>query len=181
MIRKRAGWLAFLFLGEMLTASAMSFYERQIEQAVVLALFIPLLISSGGYTGSQATTLLIRAMALGELRLKDWCRVIGRELASGIVLGSLLGAIGFTRIMIWQLVAKTYGEHYVLVNLTIALSLVGIVTFGTLTGSMLPFILRSCGLDPASASAPFVATLVDVTGIIIYFSLAKLILTGTLL
>jgi magnesium transporter len=181
MIRKRAGWLVFLFLGEMLTASAMSFYERQIEEAVVLALFIPLLISSGGNTGSQATTLIIRAMALGELRLRDWWRVIGRELASGVVLGCILGTIGFTRIMIWQLVARTYGEHYILVGLTIALSLVGIVTFGTLTGSMLPFILRSCRLDPASASAPFVATLVDVTGIIIYFSVAKLILTGTLL
>jgi magnesium transporter len=145
----------------MLTASAMTHYEHQIEQAVVLALFIPLLISSGGNTGSQATTLIIRAMALGELRLKDWWRVIGRELAAGIFLGCLLG--------------------YMLVGLTIALSLLGIVTFGTVAGSMLPFILRRCGLDPASASAPFVATLVDVTGIIIYFSVAKLILTGTLL
>lgn len=181
MIRKRAGWLVILFLGEMLTASAMTHYEHQIEQAVVLALFIPLLISSGGNTGSQATTMIIRAMALGELRLKDWWRVIGRELAAGIFLGCLLGAIGFARILIWQAVAKTYGEHYMLVGLTIALSLLGIVTFGTLAGSMLPFILRRCGLDPASASAPFVATLVDVTGIIIYFSVAKLVLTGTLL
>jgi magnesium transporter len=181
MIRKRAGWLVILFLGEMLTASAMTHYEHQIEEAVVLALFIPLLISSGGNTGSQATTLIIRAMALGELRLKDWWRVIGRELAAGIALGCLLGAIGFLRILIWQAVAKTYGEHYMLVGLTISLSLLGIVTFGTVAGSMLPFILRRCGLDPATASAPFVATLVDVTGIIIYFSIAKLILTGTLL
>ena len=181
MIRKRAGWLVILFLGEMLTASAMTHYEHQIEEAVVLALFIPLLISSGGNTGSQATTLIIRAMALGELRLKDWWRVIARELAGGIALGSLLGAIGFARILIWQLVAKTYGEHYMLVAVTIALSLLGIVTFGTVAGSMLPFILRRCGLDPATASAPFVATLVDVTGIIIYFNIAKLVLTGTLL
>jgi magnesium transporter len=181
MIRKRAGWLVILFLGEMLTASAMTHYEHQIEEAVVLALFIPLLISSGGNTGSQATTLIIRAMALGQLRLKDWWRVIGRELAAGIVLGCLLGAIGFARILVWQAVAKTYGEHYMLVGLTIALSLLGIVTFGTVAGSMLPFILRRCGFDPASASAPFVATLVDVTGIIIYFNVAKLVLTGTLL
>jgi magnesium transporter len=181
MIRKRAGWLVILFLGEMLTASAMTHYEHQIEEAVVLALFIPLLISSGGNTGSQATTLIIRSIALGELRLKDWWRVIARELAAGIVLGALLGAIGFARILVWHLVAKAYGEHYMLVGLTIALSLLGIVTFGTVTGSMLPFILRRCGFDPASASAPFVATLVDVTGIIIYFNVAKLVLTGTLL
>jgi magnesium transporter len=181
MVRKRAGWLVILFLGEMLTATAMTHYERQIEEAVVLALFIPLLISSGGNTGSQATTLIIRAMALGELRLKDWWRVIVREAAAGIVLGALLGAIGFARIVIWQAVAKTYGERYLLVALTIGLSLLGIVTFGTITGSMLPFILRRCGLDHASASAPFVATLVDVTGIVIYFSVAKLILAGTLL
>ena len=181
MVRKRAGWLVILFLGEMLTATAMTHYEHQIEEAVVLALFIPLLISSGGNTGSQATTLIIRAMALGELRLKDWWRVIGREAAAGIVLGALLGAIGFARIVIWQAVAKAYGEHYLLVALTIGLSLLGIVTFGTITGSMLPFILRRCGLDHASASAPFVATLVDVTGIVIYFSVAKLILAGTLL
>jgi magnesium transporter len=181
LLRKRAGWLVILFLGEMLTATAMAHYEHQIEAAVVLALFIPLLISSGGNSGSQATTLIIRAMALGELRLVDWWRVVSRELAAGIALGCLLGVIGFGRIVIWQAVAKSYGEHYLLVALTIALSLLGVVTFGTVAGSMLPFILRRCGLDPASASAPFVATLVDVTGIIIYFSVAKLILTGTLL
>jgi len=181
MIRKRAGWLVILFLGEMLTATAMSHYERQIEEAVVLALFIPLLVSSGGNSGSQATTLIIRAIALGQLRLRDWWRVFSRELAAGLALGTLLGAIGFIRIIMWQAVAKPYGEHYKLVAVTIALSLIGIVTFGSLTGSMLPFILRRCGLDPASASAPFVATLVDVTGLIIYFTVAKLILTGTLL
>lgn len=181
MLRKRAGWLVILFLGEMLTATAMSHYEHQIEEAVVLALFIPLLISSGGNSGSQATTLIIRAMALGELRLREWWRVIRRELMAGIALGSLLGAIGFLRIIIWQAVTPTYGQYYLLVGLTIALSLLGVVTFGTIAGSMLPFILRRCGLDPASASAPFVATLVDVTGLIIYFSVAKAVLAGTLL
>jgi len=181
MLRKRGGWLVILFLGEMLTATAMSHYERQIEEAVVLALFIPLLISSGGNSGSQATTLIIRALALGELRLRDWWRVIRRELAAGIALGLLLGAIGFLRIVIWQSVSPIYGQYYLLVALTIFLSLLGVVAFGTLAGSMLPFILRLCRLDPASASAPFVATLVDVTGIIIYFSVAKVVLSGTLL
>jgi magnesium transporter len=166
MLRKRAGWLVILFLGEMLTATAMAHYEHQIEEAVVLALFIPLLISSGGNSGSQATTLIIRAMALGELRLRDWWRVISRELTAGIALGCLLGAIGFLRIVIWQAVKPTYGQYYLLVGWTIGLSLLGVVTFGTVAGSMLPFILRRCGLDPASASAPFVATLVDVTGLV---------------
>jgi magnesium transporter len=181
MLRKRAGWLVILFLGEMLTASAMSHYERQIEEAVVLALFIPLLISSGGNSGSQATTLIIRAMALGELRLKDWWRVIRRELLAGIALGLLLGAIGFLRIVVWQFVSPIYGQYYLLVAFTIFLALLGVVAFGTIAGSMLPFVLRRCGLDPASASAPFVATLVDVTGLIIYFSVAKVVLRGTLL
>jgi magnesium transporter len=181
MLRKRGGWLVLLFLGEMLTATAMSHYERQIEEAVVLALFIPLLISSGGNSGSQATTLIIRALALGELRLRDWWRVIRRELVAGVALGLLLGAIGFLRIILWQSISPIYGPYYLLVALTIFLSLLGVVTFGTLTGSMLPFILRLCRLDPASASAPFVATLVDVTGIIIYFSVAKMVLSGTLL
>ena len=181
MLRKRAGWLVILFLGEMLTATAMSHYERQIEQAVVLALFIPLLISSGGNSGSQATTLIIRAMALGEMRLRDWWRVMRREIAAGVALGLLLGTIGFLRIVIWQALSPTYGEYYLLVALTILLTLLGVVTFGTLAGSMLPFILRTCRLDPASASAPFVATLVDVTGIVIYFTVAKVVLSGTLL
>jgi magnesium transporter len=181
MLRKRAGWLVILFLGEMLTATAMTHYERQIEEAVVLALFIPLLISSGGNSGSQATTLIIRAMALGELRLRDWWHVIRRELAAGVALGLLLGVIGFLRIVIWQSISPIYGQHYLLVASTIFLSLLGVVTFGTIAGSMLPFVLRRCGLDPASASAPFVATLVDVTGIVIYFSVAKAVLSGTLL
>ena len=181
MLRKRGGWLVILFLGEMLTATAMSHYERQIEEAVVLALFIPLLISSGGNSGSQATTLIIRAMALGEVRLRDWWRVVSRELTTGIALGLLLGTIGFLRIIIWQYVSPIYGQYYLLVAATIFLSLLGVVTFGTVTGSMLPFILRRVGLDPASASAPFVATLVDVTGLVIYFSIAKIVLSGTLL
>jgi magnesium transporter len=181
MIKKRAGWLVILFLGEMLTATAMGHFEHEIERAVVLSLFIPLLISSGGNSGSQATSLIIRALALREVRLKDWWRVISREIVAGIALGAILGIVGMTRILIWQSIWHTYGEHYFLIAITIAFSLLGVVTFGTLAGSMLPFILRRCGLDPASASAPFVATLVDVTGLIIYFTVAKIILTGTLL
>jgi len=181
MIKKRAGWLVILLLGEMLTATAMGHFEHEIERAVVLSLFIPLLISSGGNSGSQATSLIIRALALKEVRLKDWWRVIRREIAAGVMLGAILGIVGMIRILIWQYLWHTYGEHYLLIATTIAFSLLGVVTFGTLAGSMLPFILRNCGLDPASASAPFVATLVDVTGLIIYFSVAKIILTGTLL
>jgi magnesium transporter len=181
MVRKRAGWLAILFLGEMLTATAMGYFSDEISRAVVLALFIPLIISSGGNSGSQATTLVIRAMALGEIRLRDWWRVIQRELLAGVVLGAILGFIGVTRILLWHALRGTYGEHYLVIALTIGCSLIGVVMFGTLAGSMLPFILRSCGLDPASASAPFVATLVDVTGLIIYFSVASIILRGILL
>ncbi|HEX9578209.1 MAG TPA: magnesium transporter [Myxococcales bacterium] len=181
MIKKRAGWLAALFLGEMLTATAMGVFEKEIDRAVVLALFVPLIISSGGNSGSQATSLVIRAMALGEVRLRDWFRVIRRELLAGLALGSILGSIGLTRILLWQLFFKTYGQHYLLVGLTVALSLIGVVTFGTFAGSLLPFILRRLGFDPASASAPFVATLVDVTGLIIYFTTASAILRGTLL
>jgi magnesium transporter len=181
MVRKRAGWLAILFVGEMLTATAMGFFSGEIERAVVLALFIPLIISSGGNSGSQATTLVIRAMALGEIRLRDWWRVIRRELAAGVVLGAILGIIGISRIFLWHALRGTYGPHYGIVALTIGCSLVGVVMFGTTAGSMLPFLLRRCGLDPASASAPFVATLVDVTGLIIYFSVASVILRGVLL
>lgn len=181
MVKKRAGWLAILFVGEMLTATAMGYFEDEIAKAVVLALFLPLIISSGGNSGSQATTLVIRAMALGEVRLRDWFRVIRREIAAGLVLGSVLALIGLARILVWQKISGAYGPHYLLVALTIACSLVGVVTFGTIAGSMLPFILRRLGLDPASASAPFVATLVDVTGLIIYFTLAAFILRGTLL
>lgn len=182
MIKKRAGWLCALFLGEMLTATAMGYFEGEISKAVVLALFIPLIISSGGNSGSQATSLIIRAMALREVTLRDWWRVASRELPSGIVLGLILGAIGFIRIMIWQQFGwYNYGVHHTLVALTVAIALVGVVTFGSLAGSMLPFVLRRLNFDPASASAPFVATLVDVTGLIIYFSVAFVILRGTLL
>lgn len=182
MIRKRGGWLAALFLGEMLTASAMQHYEFQLEKAVVLAMFIPLIMSSGGNSGSQATSLLIRGLALGDVRLADWWRVLLRELPAGIVLGTLLGAVGFVRIELWQhLGLYDYGEHSLLIAFTIWLALIGIVTFGSCIGSMLPFLLQRVGFDPASASAPLVATLVDVLGLVIYFSVAALLLTGTLL
>jgi magnesium transporter len=181
MVRKRAGWLSILFVGEMLTATAMSHYEEEIARAVVLAVFIPLIISSGGNSGSQASTLIVRAMALGEVRLRDWWKVARREIMSGFVLGSVLASIGFVRILIWQFVGQTYGEHYMRVALTIALSLVGVVLFGSVAGAMLPFLLRRVGLDPASASAPFVATMVDVTGLVIYFTAAHLVLGGVLL
>jgi magnesium transporter len=181
MIRKRAGWLSALFLGEMLTATAMSYFEDEIARAVVLALFVPLIISSGGNSGSQATTLVIRAMALGEVKLRDWWRVIRREVISGFGLGCILGSIGLGRILLWHRLFHSYGEHYLLVALTVATSLVGVVLWGTMAGSMLPFILRRLGFDPASASAPFVATLVDVSGLVIYFSVATIILSGTLL
>jgi magnesium transporter len=181
MVKKRGGWLAILFVGEMLTATAMSFFEAEIARAVVLALFLPLIISSGGNSGSQATTLVIRAMAIGEVKLRDWWKVVRREVATGLLLGLLLGTIGTARIFIWELFRPIYGPHYMLVAATIALSLVGVVLFGTIAGSMLPFLLRRAGLDPASASAPFVATLVDVTGLVIYFSIASVVLRGTLL
>jgi magnesium transporter len=181
MIKKRGGWLAALFLGEMLTASAMAFFQDEISRAVVLALFVPLIISSGGNSGSQASTLVIRAMALGEVRLRDWWRVVRRELAVGFALGGMLGAIGFVRIVAWQAVSPIYGEHYLRVAQTVLFSLVGVVMFGTIAGSVLPFVLRRVGFDPASASAPFVATLVDVTGLVIYFSVGSLMLRGSLL
>ena len=181
MIKKRAGWLAALFIGETLTATAMGYFEAEIARAVVLALFVPLVISSGGNSGSQATTLVIRAMALGEVRLRDWWRVVRREFISGLGLGLILAGIGAARILIWQALFHTYGQHHLLVALTVAASLVGVVLWGTLVGSMLPFLLRRLGADPASASAPFVATLVDVTGLIIYFTTAKIVLLGTLL
>ena len=181
MVRKRAGWLAALFIGEMLTATAMAFFQDEIAKAVILALFVPLIISSGGNSGSQASTLVIRAMALGEVTLRDWWRVIKRELAAGVVLGTVLGAIGFLRITLWHSITGIYGTHYLLIAITVFGSLIGVVTFGTMTGSLLPFILRRLGFDPASASAPFVATLVDVTGLVIYFTVASLVLRGTLL
>ncbi len=181
MIRKRASWLSALFLGEMLTATAMGFFEKEIARAVVLALFIPLIISSGGNSGSQASTLIVRAIALGDVKLRDWWIVVRRELASGLALGAILGSIGLCRILLWPSKVALYGPHYVMVALTVACSLIGVVMFGTIAGSMLPFILRRLGFDPASASAPFVATLVDVTGLVIYFSVAQVILRGILL
>ncbi len=181
MVKKRAGWLSVLFLGEMFTATAMQRYELEIEKAVVLALFIPLVISSGGNTGSQATTIIIRALALGELRLRDWWRVFFREMASGLCLGTILGMMGLLRIMLWPHKELIYGQHYFLISLVVAFSLVGIVLWGTLSGAMLPFILKRLKLDPATASAPFVATVVDVSGLVIYFTVAKMLLKGILL
>jgi len=181
LIKKRAGWLTILFLGEMLTATAMGYFEGEIAKAIVLALFVPLIISSGGNSGSQASTLIIRSLALQEIRLRDWWRVLFREIATGLALGAILGSIGLVRIVLWQQWSPMYGEHYILVALTVAFSLIGVVLWGTISGSMLPFILRSAGFDPATASAPFVATLVDVTGLIIYFTIGSLILSGTLL
>jgi magnesium transporter len=181
MVRKRAGWLVFLFLGEMLTATAMGFFEQEIARAVVLALFVPLIISSGGNSGSQASTLVIRALAVGEVSLRDWWRVMRREVVSGLALGSILGTIGFLRISIWSTFSDLYGPHWLLVAVTVALALVGVVLWGTLVGSLLPFLLRRLGFDPATSSAPFVATLVDVTGLVIYFSVGLVILRGSLL
>ena len=165
----------------MLTASAMSHFEEEISRAVVLALFVPLIISSGGNSGSQASTLVIRAMALGEVRLKDWWQVVYRELGIGFGLGCILAVIGLLRILVWQSVFHTYGPHYIQVALSVSFSLVGVVLWGSMAGSLLPLILRKLGFDPASASAPFVATLVDVSGIVIYFTISALILHGTLL
>ncbi len=182
MIWKRGGWLSILFVGEMFTATAMGYFDDEIKKATVLAMFLPLIISSGGNSGSQASTLVVRSLALKELRLGDWWRVILRELRSGLTLGGWLGLIGFLRISLWHLLGwADYTAHHLLVAATIWFSLIGVVTFGSLSGSMLPFILRRFGLDPATSSAPFVATLVDVTGLVIYFLVAAAILSGTLL
>ncbi len=182
MIKKRATWLVILFFSEMLTASAMGYFEHEIEKAVVLALFVPLIISSGGNSGSQAATLIIRAMALQELNLKDWWYVMRKEIVSGLCLGGILGIIGFIRIMMWQKMGLfDYGEYWLFIALSISVSLVLIVLWGTLSGSMIPFVLKRLKLDPATSSAPFVATLVDVTGLIIYFSIAGMFLAGRLL
>jgi magnesium transporter len=182
MIRKRGGWLSVLFLGEMLTATAMGYFEGEIARAVVLALFVPLIISSGGNSGSQAATIIVRSLALSELRLRDWWRVLGRELRTSLTLGVWLGLFGFARVVLWQgLGWVDYGPHYLLLGATVWISLIGVVAFGSITGSMLPFLLRRLGFDPATSSAPFVATLVDVTGLVIYFGTALLILKGTLL
>jgi magnesium transporter len=187
MVRKRAGWLVILFLGEMLTATAMANYQEELAKALVLALFLPLIVSSGGNSGSQASTLMIRAMALGEVNLRDWWRVMGREVQAGLMLGGILGAIGVVRVTAWAIILEQYfhrqpyGPHWPLVALTVGISLVGVVLWGTLSGSMLPFLLRRIGADPATSSAPFVATLVDVTGLIIYFSIALVIMRGVML
>lgn len=181
LVRKRVGWLIVLFLGEMLTATAMAFFENQIEKAVVLALFVPLIISSGGNSGSQASTLIIQAMALGEVTLEDWWRVMRREILSGLMLGGTLGLIGFLRIYTWTFFTDIYGPHWLLVGLTVGIALVGVVLWGSLAGSMLPLLLKKLGADPATSSAPFVATLVDVTGLVIYFSIAVLLMRGILL
>ena len=181
MIRKRASWLVILFVGELLTATAMGKFEHEISQAVVLALFVPLIISSGGNSGSQAATLIVRALALGEVKLRDWLFVVRRELVSGLMLGTILGSIGFLRIALWSMFSNIYGEHWPLIGLTVSLSLVGVVLWGTISGSMLPFLLKWCRFDPATSSAPFVATLVDVTGLVIYFNVALVVLRGTLL
>jgi magnesium transporter len=181
LVRKRVGWLIILFLGELLTATAMQFFENAIEKAVVLALFIPLIISSGGNSGSQASTLIIQAMALGEVTIADWWRVMRREILSGLMLGITLGLIGFMRIYIWSLFSHIYGPHWILVGFTVGCALIGVVLWGSLAGSMLPLLLKKLGADPATSSAPFVATLVDVTGLVIYFSIAVVIMQGKLL
>lgn len=187
LIRKRIGWLIVLFIGEMLTATAMSYFADEIEKAVVLSIFVPLIMSSGGNSGSQASTLIIQAMAVAEVTLTDWWRVIRREVLSGLTLGAILGAIGFIRVCIWHwlmvngLIEDLYGTHWLLIAFTVGFSLVGVVLWGTLSGSMLPLILKRLGADPAASSAPFVATLVDVTGLVIYFSVAYLFLKGILL
>jgi magnesium transporter len=181
MMRKRAPWLIVLFIGEMFTASAMSFFEHEISKAVVLALFIPLIVSSGGNSGSQAATLIIRALAVGDVRISDWWQIMRKEILSGLVLGLILGSIGFLRVAAWASFSNIYGEHWMLIALTIGITLMGVCLWGTIMGSMLPLMLKRLGADPATSSAPFIATLVDVTGLVIYFSIAAALLTGTLL
>lgn len=181
MLKKRAGWLVVLLVGEMFTATALGYYEDEMKRAVVLSMFLPLIISSGGNSGSQASTLVIRAMALGEVRLKDWWRVLIREISTGLCLGAILGLISLARIYFWPWREQMYGQHYQYIAYTVGASVIGVVLWGTISGSMLPFILRKFKLDPASASAPAVATIVDVTGLIIYFSVATIILKGIML
>ena len=182
LFKKRVGWLIVLFLGEMLTATAMASYEHALDQALILSLFIPLIISSGGNTGSQASSLIIQALTVGEVTLADWWKVMRREIVSGIMLGTVLGIIGFSRVMVWsQIFPEVYGAHYFLVAMVVGVSLIGVVMFGTISGSMLPIVLKRLGADPAVSSAPFVATLVDVTGVIIYFNCAYYFLKGTML
>jgi magnesium transporter len=180
MLTKRGGWLAILLIGEMLTTTALGYFQKEMEASVYLSMFMPLIISSGGNSGSQGSTLVIRAMALGEVRIRDWWRILGRELVTGLALGAFLGTLVFLRVLIWGSFG-VYGDSYAILAVTIGASVIAVVTFGTLAGAMLPFVLRSFKLDPASASAPFVATLCDVTGLIMFFTIAKLILTGILL
>ena len=181
LVRKRAVWLVVLFIGQMLTATVMGVFENEIEKAVILALFVPLIISSGGNSGSQAATLIIRALALGEITFSDWWRVMRKEIMSGLLLGGLLGVLGFLRIVVASHFSTDYGDHALLIGLTVCCSVIGVVLWGTISGAMLPLVLRRCGLDPATSSAPFVATLVDVTGLAIYFGVALTILRGTVL
>lgn len=181
MIRKRVGWLVILFIGETLTATAMSFYEDQIAKAVILAIFIPLIISSGGNSGSQASTLVIRALALGEITVRDWVKILWKELGSGTVLGLILGAMGFLRVAIWAKFVEDYGPHWILIGLTVAITLTGVVLWGCLMGALLPLVMKRLKFDPAVSSTPFIATLVDVTGLIIYFSIAMAFLKGVML
>lgn len=181
LVRKRASWLVILFLGEMLTATAMAFFEHEIARAVVLALFVPLIISSGGNSGSQAATLIIRALALGEVTLQHWWQIVRREVVAGLALGGILGTIGFLRIGVWSFFSDVYGPHSTLIALTVGFTLVGVVLWGTLVGSMFPLLLKRLGADPAASSAPFVATLVDVTGLVLYFTVASFLLRGKLL
>lgn len=181
LIRKRATWLLVLFVGEMLTASAMASFEGEIQKAVVLALFVPLIISSGGNSGSQASTLVIRALAVGEIRTRDWLNIMRREVITGAALGTLLGFVGLLRVVIWSMFSDMYGEHWLLLGITVFFSLLGVVTLGSVAGSMLPLALKRLNLDPATSSAPFVATLVDVAGLIMYFTIAMLLLSGSML
>src|ERR1051325_9821716 len=181
LVKKRARWLVVLFIGEMLTATAMGYFEKEIARAVVLALFVPMIVSSGGNSGSQAASLIIRALAVGEVTLRDWWRIMRREILSGLALGCILGSVGFVRVTLWQQLFGTYGANWFLIALTVLFALVGVVMWGTIAGSMLPFVMKRLGADPATSSAPFVATLVDVTGLVIYFTVAATILRGTLL
>src|SRR5690606_10757091 len=180
LVKKRAGWLIVLFFGQLLTATVLEHYDGQLASAVLI-LFMPVILSSGGNSGSQASTLIIQAMALGEVTLADWWRVMRREILSGLLLGLILGGLGFLRVCTWQAFAHAYGDHWLLVAVVVSLSLIGVVLWGSLVGSMLPFLLRRLGADPASSSAPFVSTLVDVTGLIIYFTVATMVLAGVLL
>jgi magnesium transporter len=181
MVKKRSGWLIVLFVGESFTATAMGFFEGQIAKAVVLALFIPLIISSGGNTGSQASTLIIRALAMGDITISEWWRIFRREVSVGLTLGAVLGLIGFIRVAIWSQFVDLYGPHWQMVGLVVAITLVGVVLWGNLVGSLFPLLLKRLGLDPATSSAPFVATVVDVTGLVIYFSIAAIFLRGILI